>query len=223
MNPQANVPWHELPEFMKMSNRWRADHTPLLLALAGFHVEEDVNTPSVLELTREETDLLAQLEHRRFTIERRLVDWMTDDSWQHLQRTHPHLADWSMLEEDQHDWNRREVTKLPRLLAGLGIELRREHKIGAYGDSLATAAAELESILAGPQSDHYILIVDLDELQACSIAERALSLHSVSFWLFSREEAREFFQRQSRDSTTGLQAVIERAEGWAPRDQLSLR
>jgi voltage-gated potassium channel Kch len=223
INQQANVPWHELPEFMKMSNRWRADHTPLLLALAGFHVEEDVKSPVVLELTAEETELLAQLEHRRFTIERRLVDWMSGESRRHLQRKHPHLADWSMLEEEQRDWNRKEVAKLPRLLAGLGVELRRERKIRAYGAALATAAAELDSILAGPQSAHYVLVVDLDEPQARSIAERALSLHSVSFWLFSREEPREFFQRQSRESSSGMQAVIERAEGWIPREQVAMR
>ncbi|MGA3262559.1 MAG: NAD(P)-binding protein [Terracidiphilus sp.] len=220
INQQANVPWHELPEFMKMSNRWRADHTPLLLALAGFHVEEDVKSPQALGFTAEETEVLAQLEHRRFTIERRLVDWMSGESRRHLQRKHPHLAAWSMLAEDQHDWNRKEVARLPQLLAGLGVELRRERKIRAYGAALSTAAAELERILAGPQSEHYILVVDLDEPQARSIAERALSLSSVSFWLFSREEPREFFQRQTRDSTKGPQAVTERAEGWVPRDQV---
>ena len=47
INPQANVPWHELPEFMKMSNRWRADHTPLLMELAGLHLEHDVPSPVV--------------------------------------------------------------------------------------------------------------------------------------------------------------------------------
>ena len=222
INQQANVPWHELPEFMKMSNRWRADHTPLLLALAGFHVEEDVNSPLVLELTADEIEVLAQLEHRRFTIERRLVDWLSGETRRHLQRRHPHLAGWSMLAEDQRNWNRKEVARLPALLAGLGVELRRERKIRAYGAALATAAVELESILAGPQSEHYILIVDLDEPQARGIAERALSLHSAGFWLFSREEPREFFERQARDSTIGMQAVIARAEGWVPRDQLVL-
>ncbi len=103
INQQANVPWHELPEFMKMSNRWRADHTPLLLALAGFHVEEDVNSPLVLELTADEIEVLAQLEHRRFTIERRLVDWLSGETRRHLQRRHPHLAGWSMLAEDQRE------------------------------------------------------------------------------------------------------------------------
>ena len=185
INQQANVPWHELPEFMKMSNRWRADHTPLLLALAGFHVEEDVKSPQALELTAEETELLAELEHRRFTIERRLVDWMSGETRRNLQRRHPHIGEWSKLEESQRDWNRKEMAKLPKLLAGLGVELRRERKIRAYGATLAAVGEELDSILAGPQSEHYILIVDLDEPQARSIAERALNLQSVSFWLFS--------------------------------------
>ena len=48
INPQANVPWRELPEFMKMSNRWRADHTPLLMGLAGLHLELDVPSPAIL-------------------------------------------------------------------------------------------------------------------------------------------------------------------------------
>ena len=45
INPQANVPWRELPEFMKMSNRWRADHTPLLMELTGLHLEREVPSP----------------------------------------------------------------------------------------------------------------------------------------------------------------------------------
>jgi hypothetical protein len=222
INPQANVSWHELPEFMKMSNRWRADHTPLLFSLAGFQLEENVSSPIALTLTPEEIEILSELEHRRFTVERRLIDWQSGETRRNLDHKNPHLESWSKLSESQREWNRREVANLPLVLASLGIELHRIQTIRAYDDQLPTASIELTKLLASPVTAHCLLIVDLDSPEACRLAEQALDLPSLRVWLFSREEPKELYQRKSQTTSTKLHQLIDRAEGWLPRDQVLL-
>jgi hypothetical protein len=102
-----------------MSNRWRADHTPLLMQPAGIRVEDNVANATVMELSPEEIEVLAQLEHRRYMIERFLTGAR--------QNTHrPNLEDWDKLDEDQRAWNRREVAHVPAIMACLGLQLSRE-------------------------------------------------------------------------------------------------
>ena len=214
INPQANVPWHDLPEFMKMSNRWRADHTPLLMELAGLHLADDVHSPAVASLTGEQVELLAQLEHRRYTVERRLVDSRFP--------LRAHMAQWSELSAEQKNWNRLEVARLPAIMAGIGIKLHPVRPVRLYGKHLAGASAELDRLLAAPASVYCSLVVDLDEPQAVNAAARALPLPSLGLWLFSREEPREFSLRRQQIQGGSRSALIQRANGWAQRDSVAL-
>jgi len=217
INPAADVPWHELPEFMKMSNRWRADHTPLLMELAGLHVARDVQSPVVVALSPEQIELLAELEHRRYTIERRLIEWR-----QPIQRFSTHLEDWDHLSEEYKEDNRKEVAGLPKIMARLGMEIHPVRKVRLYGEQLKTAGAELEQVLNGPMPAHCAMIVDLDEPEAVSLAARALSLPSVSLWLFSREEPQELFKSKGKSQQDDRYLLIQRANGWSFRDRIAL-
>jgi len=217
INPAADVPWHELPEFMKMSNRWRADHTPLLMELAGLHVARDVQSPVVVALSPEQIELLAELEHRRYTIERRLIEWR-----QSIQRFSTHLEDWDHLSEEYKEDNRKEVAGLPKIMARLGMEIHPVRKVRLYGEQLKTAGAELEQVLNGPMPAHCAMIVDLDEPEAVSLAARALSLPSVSLWLFSREEPQELFKSKGKSQQDDRYLLIQRANGWSFRDRIAL-
>ncbi len=218
INPQANAPFRELPEFMKMSNRWRADHTPLLMELAGLHLAHGVQSPAVLELAPEQIELLSQLEHRRYTIERALIERRFGST----QRQSAGLPQWSDLSEDEKNWERKEAARLPEILAGLGIEMHPIRPVRLYGKWLPTAAAELDELLAAPASAHCSLIVDLDEPDAVSAAARALSLPSLSLWLFSGEEPREFSLRKPQVQPADRALLIQRANGWSLRNRVAL-
>jgi hypothetical protein len=218
LNPQANVPFRELPEFMKMSNRWRADHTPMLLELAGLHLARDVQSPVVIALSQEQVELLAQLEHRRYNIERRLVDIRFGSA----QRQGARMPQWSDLSDEQKNWERNEIARLPEIMAGLGIELHPIRPVRLYGKWLANAPAELDQLLAAPASLHCSLIVDLDEPDAVRAAARALSLPSLSLWLFSSEEPREFSLRKPQAQPADRALLIQRANGWSLRDRVAL-
>jgi hypothetical protein len=218
INPQANVPWHELPEFMKMSNRWRADHTPLLIELAGLHLVRDVQSPSVVPLSEVQVEQLAELEHRRYTIERGLVESRFGAS----KRQSTRMPQWSELNDEQKEWNRKETARLPEIMAGLGIELHSVRTLRLYGKWLTSASAGLDELLAAPASMHASLLVDLDEPDAVRAAAHALSLPSLSLWLFSRDEPREFSLRKPQAQPGDRAALIQRANGWAQRDRVTL-
>jgi hypothetical protein len=237
INPLANVPWHALPELMKLSNRWRADHTPLLLELACLQPVRDVKTPAVQPLGSEEIDLLAQLEHRRYTIERRMA-----------QEHNPHIPSWDQLSEAQKQQNREEIARLPQIMAGLGMELHPVRAVRLYGRHLRAAAEELAALQANPAPVYAKLIVDLDEPGAVSAAYTALGLAAndsakndparndspgssdgpgigqtaMSLWLFSREEPRDFLGRRSRGEESERIALRLRANGWTTRSRVAL-
>jgi hypothetical protein len=216
INPQANVPWRDLPEFMKMSNRWRADHTPLLMELAGLHLELDVPSPVILKLTEEQIESLARLERRRYTIERSLIERRFGTA----QRQN--MPDWDELSDDQKSYERKEAARLPEIMAGLGIELHPVQPLRLYGAWLASAAAEIEQLRSAPASIHRTLIVDLDQPDAVRAAVRALSLPSFGLWLFSSDEPPEFWLRKPQGQPPDRSLLIQRANGWSFRSRMSL-
>jgi hypothetical protein len=218
ISPSADHDWHLLPEFLKMSNRWRADHTPVLMQLAGIRVNYDVKEATAMELSGEEIELLAQLEHRRYVIERFLTGVR-----QITQR--PNLEDWGNLSEDQRAWNRREVAHVPAIMARLGMQLSRVRTLRLYGDGLADAEAELSRALGERAAVHWNVIADLEDANAVSAALRALGLPSCSLWLVSATEPREFFLRKSEQEIEAdpRLKIIHAAAGWTSREQLERR
>jgi hypothetical protein len=216
INPQANVPWRELPEFMKMSNRWRADHTPLLMELTGLHLDTDVPSPAVLKLSEEQIESLARLERRRYTIERGLIERRFGSAQSQ------NIPDWDELSDDQKNSERSEAARLPEIMARLGIQLHPVRPMRLYGKWLASAPAEVEQLRAASASEHYNLLVDLDEPDAVRTAARALSLPSFSLWLFSTEEPREFWLRKPQDQPPDRALLIQRANGWSFRSRVTL-
>ena len=166
---------------------------------------------------KEQIELLAQLEHRRYTIERRLIDSRSGATRQQTRQD-----GWSELSEDQKNWNRKELTDCRRSSAGLGMSSHPVRTLRLYGEALASAEKDIELVCPGPQSRHCCLIMDLDNPEAVRIATRALEWPSLSLWLFSRDEPREFFDHKARSTTSERNALIQRAAGWAYRDRVTL-
>jgi TrkA-N domain len=217
INPAADVEWDKLPEFAKASNRWRADHTPLLMELAGLRLVGDVRSAAGLPPGEAEIELLAQLEHRRQTIERKL----TREAPEAGNGRFP--EEWQSLLEEQQEQKRNEATHLPQVMAGLGIEALSARTIRMYGERLATAVEELDPILRAPQFVHCNLIVDLDDSDAVRFSMRAMDLPSLSVWLFSRETPPELLDRNAETTPGPRNTLIQRAVGWAPRQRVMLQ
>jgi voltage-gated potassium channel Kch len=125
-NPSM-VTWEQLPESLRESNRRQADHIPLKLKAIGCAtIPLGDWRASPLELTADEVERLARLEHDRWMAERLLDGWTYAPEPKDLQRrTTPWLIRWEDMPDAQRDYDRNTVRNLPRFLAQAGLQLVR--------------------------------------------------------------------------------------------------
>lgn len=228
----ANRPWVELPEFYKMSNRRACDHLPIKLAQAELRMEQvskegaidlkraKAKDPIVVELTPEEADLLARLEHRRWLIERRMLGWRHGQKRSETKRLNPLLVEWEKLPESDKEQRRKETADLPKMLAGAGYVLRRVNLIRAYGDWLAKAGEMMDQAEAQADQRHNIVLAEIDRPEGFAIAERAIGLPSTSLWLASYEDPLALARSLSGDQAKRFKVLLDKADGWTRCDHL---
>ena len=141
-----------------MSNRRRADNLPILLAQVGLRMAPS-RTPVPFELSPDEIELLAQLEHRRWVIDRRLLGVSYGDVRSDFPPRHELLVDWEHLPEIEREKNRTDFRNLPKVLAEAGFEVQREDKILALESTLETALSRLELATAS-EGKNYVIVAD---------------------------------------------------------------
>ena len=127
LNPDpAMQPWDKLEKGFQDSNRMQAAAIAGFLERAGFHVEPVATSPAPLQLTKDEVELLAEMEHGRWVVERLLQGWRYGEVRDTLNKIHPDLKGWGKLEDTIRDWDRSAVRKWPQWLADAGLQVRRE-------------------------------------------------------------------------------------------------
>ena len=121
----AMLPWEELLEHFKESNRQQADHIPTKLRRigCGFGPPQG-NQPVQVELTSAEIEILAEMEHDRYVAERRLAGF-TLGARNSEQKTSPYLIPWQELPDEVKEWDRQTVEAIPELVARAGFEIYR--------------------------------------------------------------------------------------------------
>jgi TrkA-N domain len=206
----ANHPWDELAETFKMSNRRRADLVAIQLWQRGLRLLP-MQTPAILPLTDDEIEFLAQLEHRRWSIDRRLIGYVYGEKRSENPPRHPLLVDWHRLPAGSRDWNLNDMRSLPEILAGAGLEIRRDHKILAYDGHLVDAVAKLSAPIT--DDEPCTVIADADTAEGRKAAELALKRPKVVLWLVSKEYP-------DRLDVAALGPIWEGAAGWVSREQL---
>ncbi len=129
-NPSM-VPWDELPEHLKESNRRQADHIGVKLQTVGCGIAPltDWSTVEVWEaesftFSPAEVERMAEMEHERFVEERLRAGWRPgpDDP---SKRISPDLVPWDQLPETVKELDRDSVRGLPVFLAKAGFQLYR--------------------------------------------------------------------------------------------------
>ena len=207
----SDKPWNMLPETVKMSNRRRADNLPILLAQVGLRLVPS-RTPAPFELSPDEIELLAQLEHRRWVIDRRLLGVSYGDVRSDFPPRHELLVDWEHLPEIEREKNRADFRSLPKVLAEASFEVQREDKILALESTLETALSRLELAMAS-EGKNYVIVADVDSTDGRKAAKFALKHSGSALWLISRD-----YPSQFRDLPQ-LRAIWEGATGWVTREQ----
>jgi hypothetical protein len=121
----AMAPWDVLLEQLRESNRAQADHIFEKLWAIGCTVHEAQDGHAdVVSFNDAEIELMAEMEHDRWVAERRASGWTSGDR-DPLAKTTPYLVGWDELPEEVKEWDREPVRRIPELLAGVGLEIRR--------------------------------------------------------------------------------------------------
>ena len=131
-NPSM-VAWDDLPEDLKESNRYQADHIEVKLAAIGCGLQslsdwKAVSFERLPEDVKEVFDIerLARMEHERWCEERLRQGWSYAPGEKDLKKkTSPHLVPWEKLSEEIREYDRDTVRGLPSFLAQAGFQIYR--------------------------------------------------------------------------------------------------
>ncbi|KAB7743602.1 hypothetical protein GA707_13425 [Nostocoides sp. F2B08] len=121
-SPSA-LPWAELAESLRASNRAQAEHVCDKLRVMRRVLLPDDGQPTD-RFTEDEIQELGRLEHDRWVAERRAAGWTPGPRDTHA-RTTPYLVPWEELTEEVREIDRQFVRALPDVLADSGLVIRR--------------------------------------------------------------------------------------------------
>jgi hypothetical protein len=118
------VPWSQLPESLRESNRRYADNLVSKLDAIGRVLAPAPDAPldgELFTLRPDEIARLAELEHERWCRDLLRDGWKYGGTKDPERKLHPLLVDWAQLSELDRDKDRRAVAELPRILARAGF------------------------------------------------------------------------------------------------------
>lgn len=128
---ESLVPWRDLPEHLRESNRKQAaDIGRKLRAInCSYHFRPDGKISPFRFLqddAKDELEQLARLEHDRWWKERRDAGWRYGSEKSVERRTSPYLVPWEELPDDMKDYDRETIRIMPNVLAKADYEIRRD-------------------------------------------------------------------------------------------------
>ncbi len=124
-NP-ALLPWDQLSEKMKESNRHYADHIGIKLSAIDHRIEPLRDWEAVdYKFTETDIETMALMEHERWCQELRRGGWNYGPERDDARKTHPALVPWTDLPENEKDKNREFIRDLPQLLSRAGFQVQR--------------------------------------------------------------------------------------------------
>jgi hypothetical protein len=121
--------WKDLPPTYQNANREQAAYAIRILEAADFGVRTAQGQPVIFQgFTPEEIELMAELEHGRWNIERLHDGWRYGKTKDEDRKLHPCLVRWQDLPDGEagvKKYDRNAVRAFPEILAKAGLELYR--------------------------------------------------------------------------------------------------
>jgi hypothetical protein len=116
--------YDKLDPDLQESNRQQADQIHAKLAAIGMKaVPVTGREIKLVEFTPEQIEILAEMEHARWNVERLLAGW-TYGPRDPEKKQSPYLVGWDELPEHVKAWDRDPVRNIPAFLAKVGLEVQ---------------------------------------------------------------------------------------------------
>jgi hypothetical protein len=124
---RALVEYDQLSQHLQESNRDSAATIPRKLRAAGYRIRQSAGRePGLLELTKDEIETIAKMEHARWNWHHWLHGWThAKGDKNEADKTHPHLVPWHELPSSIQDYDRQSAMLIPKLLKDAGYEAYR--------------------------------------------------------------------------------------------------
>jgi len=120
------VPWDQLPEGVKDSNRRYADDITSKLQAVGYYLAPLRDWDAFeFKFTAQEVENMAKMEHERWCQARSLAGWSHAEKKDEERKLHPSLIPWEKLPEEEKEKNRDFIRDLPGILAKAGFQVQR--------------------------------------------------------------------------------------------------
>ena len=118
------MPWDRLRPDLKQSNLEHAAYIREILGYAGFGIrpitEGTSGPPPGFE---EKVELMAEMEHGRWNVERLRAGWKYGPVKDSEKRISPFLVPWSELPDEIREYDRTTIRNYPAVLARVGMEI----------------------------------------------------------------------------------------------------
>lgn len=122
--------WKDLPPTYQNANREQAAYAIRILEAGGFGVREAKGEPAIFSgFTDKEIELMAELEHGRWNIERLHDGWRYGRTKDEDRKLNPCLVGWQDLPDGENGvkkYDRNAVCAFPEILAKAGLEVFRK-------------------------------------------------------------------------------------------------
>ncbi len=123
---RAMQPWENLSENLKESNRQQADQIPEKLNKVGCGYTPVVGAkPKHFEFTKDDVEIMAEMEHERFVVERLMSGWSPGPERDDKNKKSPFLVPWDELPEEVKEWDRNAVKSIPKIMASIQFQIYR--------------------------------------------------------------------------------------------------
>lgn len=117
--------WEELSEEIKNSTRDQVRNIPNALHRVNFELISVREKPECIIFTEKELDILAEYEHKRWSLEKKQNGWEYGDIIDENKKTHPLLVSWDSLPSDCKNNIIENVKSWPEILANSYFKIER--------------------------------------------------------------------------------------------------
>jgi ppGpp synthetase/RelA/SpoT-type nucleotidyltranferase len=117
-------PWEKLDPGLKKSNRQQAIYAREILCALGYDIrKKDKNLIESPSFEKEEVKRMAEMEHGRFIVERRMEGWKYGEKKDVAKKISPYLIPWKDLEDDVKQYDIKAVNDWPDIFKNAGYEI----------------------------------------------------------------------------------------------------